>query len=400
MSLYIDPPAWPAHGRLWSHLASDHSLEELHRFAAASGVPRRGFDRDHYDVPAELYDGLVEAGATPVSSRVLVARVAAAGLRRRKHADRIVRPAEEPLLRPRRLRRGDTVAVPAPAGVVPAERLAAGVRRLESWGLRVRLGEHVHGRHPHLPYLAAPDEQRAADFSSAWLDPDVAAVWVARGGYGSQRVVDLVDWGSLARAEPKILVGFSDVTALHAAVAARLGLVSLHGHVVTSLGNAAEASAERIRRMLFEPDSVDDLLDGHDAEPVQGGVAEGPLTGGNLALLTADLATPYARPAAGAIAVLEDIEEPPYRLDRLLTQLVRAGWFDEVAGVVLGAFTDCGDPSVVDAVFAARLAPLGAPVVKGFDVGHSSTSACVPLGVHAVLDAEAGTLRLRHPPFA
>ena len=400
MALYIDPPTWPAHGRQWSHLVSDHSLEELHAFAAAAGVPHRGFERDHYDVPAELYDRLVEAGATPLSSRDLVARVAAAGLRRRKHSARIVRPAGEPLLRPRRLRAGDTVAVPAPAGVVPAERLTAGIRRLESWGLRVRLGRHVHGRHPHLPYLAASDASRAADFTTAWLDPDVAAVWVARGGFGSQLVVDRVDWSRLSEAEPKILVGFSDVTALHSAVASRLGLASLHAHVVTSLGNAAEASAEQVRRMLLEPDSVDDLLAGHDVEPVRGGVAQGPLTGGNLALLAADLATPYARPAAGCIAVLEDIEEQPYRLDRLLTQLLRSGWFDQVAGVVLGAFTDCGDPAVVDGVFAARLAPLGVPVVKGFDFGHSTTSACVPLGVRAVLDAEAGTLRVRHPPFA
>ena len=185
---------------------------------------------------------------------------------------------------------------------------------------------------------------------------------MARGDFGCQRVVDLVDWSRLARAEPKILVGFSDVTALHAAVATRLGLASLHAHVVTSLGGATDDSAAQVRRMLVEPEKIDDLLAGHEVQTVQGGTAEGPLVGGNLALLTADLATPYARPATGAIAVLEDIEEPPYRLDRLLTQLLRSGWFEGVAGVVLGAFTDCGDPSVVDALFAARLAPLGVPV--------------------------------------
>ena len=400
MTVYIDPPAWPAHGRLWSHLVSDRSLQELHTFAAASGVPRRGFDRDHYDVPADKYDGLVAAGAVPLPSRELVARLTAAGLRRPKHPARAVGLAGKPLLRPRRLGVGDTVAVPAPAGVVPPERLDAGVRRLEGWGLRVRLGDNVLGEHPNLPYLAASDADRAADFTAAWLDPEVSAVWMARGGYGCQRVVDLVDWSRLARAEPKILVGFSDVTALHAAVATRLGLASLHAHVVTSLGGATDDSAAQVRRMLVEPEKIDDLLAGHEVQTVQGGTAEGPLVGGNLALLTADLATPYARPATGAIAVLEDIEEPPYRLDRLLTQLLRSGWFEGVAGVVLGAFTDCGDPSVVDALFAARLAPLGVPVVKGFDLGHTATSACVPLGVLAVLDADAGTLRLRHPAFA
>lgn len=400
MTVLIDPPAWPAHGRLWSHLVSDSSFAELHAFAADNGVPRRGFERDHYDVPADIYDLLVNAGAQPVSSRDVVRRLSTAGLRRRK-ADAMAR--REPgavLLRPPRLERGDLVAVPATSGVVPELRLRAGVTRLESWGLRVRVDDHVLDRDARLSYLAGDDDARAAAFTDAWLDPEAAAVIVARGGYGSQRVVDLVDWRRLAEAEPKVLVGFSDATALHQAVAARLGLATVHSHVVTSLGAATPASAEALRRLLMEPEMVTDVLADQAPETVVGGVGRGVLLGGNLALLASDLGTPFSRPAAGGIVLLEDVGEGAYRVDRQLTHLLRAGWFEGARGLVLGAFTDCDDPVELDVVLEARLAPLGLPTVRHVDVGHTSSSATVPLGVEAVLDADLGTLVLTRPALS
>jgi muramoyltetrapeptide carboxypeptidase len=287
----------------------------------------------------------------------------------------------------------------ATAGVVPEERLLAGVRRLEGWGLRVRVGEHVLGTHVALRYLAGEDELRAAEFAAAWMDPDVVGVVLARGGYGSQRVLDLLDWRRLAEADPKVLVGFSDVTVLHQAVAARLGLVTVHGHVVTSLGAAESGSAEELRRLLMEPDSVADLFDGREVTSVVPGEAEGVLVGGNLSMLAAEVGSPYSRPARDSIALLEDLEEEPYRLDRLLTQLLRAGWFEGVVGIVAGAFTDCGPPDEVTAVLHDRLVRLGVPMVTDFDFGHTSTSACVPLGVTATLDATVGSLTLAAPPL-
>ncbi len=399
VTIFIDPPAWPAHGRLWSHLVSDDSLDELHRFAAHHGVPRRGFERDHYDVPGEAYDRLVAGGAVPISSRELVARLRDTGLRRRKALAPARRAVGNALLRPPRLHPGDAVGVVATSGVVPEERLRVGMARLESWGLRVQLGQHVLGRHPSLGYLAASDEDRAADFAAAWADADLAGVWVARGGYGAQRMVDLLDWRRLAEAEPKVLVGYSDVTALHQAMATRLGLVTLLGHVVTSLGDATEKSADQLRRLVLDPTAVD-LLAGHDTSTLVGGAAAGVLVGGNLAVLAADVGTPFSRPAAGGIAVLEEIGEEPYRVDRLLTQLIRGGWFSGVAGIVIGAFTDCGDPLEVDRVIEQRLVPLGVPLVRGFDAGHTRSSATVPLGVAAMLDADRRSLELAVPPLA
>jgi muramoyltetrapeptide carboxypeptidase len=394
VTLFIDPPNSPGHGRLWSHLASDESYDELHRFAAGLGIPRRGFDRDHYDIPAERYDAVVAAGAQPVSSRELTRLLRASGLRRRKaEALRPRRPGQS-LVRARRLVPGDTVAVVAPAGPVPTERLDTGLEVLRGWDLQVREMPHLRGRLGGLDYLAAPDASRAADLMAAWGDPDVAAVLCGRGGYGVHRMVDLLDWASLAAAGPKALVGFSDVTALHQAFAARLGVSTIHGPVVTSLGAGDEESRTHLRTMLFEPESALSLT----PEPVTGlvpGRAEGVVVGGNVALLAAEVGTSTSVPARDSIALLEDVDENPYRLDRMLTRPIRAGWFDGARGVAVGRFSGCGEERSVRRLVEDRIAPLGVPMLFGVPVGHGGRNLAVPFGVPAVLDADAGTLVLR-----
>lgn len=393
MTLLIDPPNSPGHGRLWSHLASDESFEELHRFADGLGIPARGFDRDHYDIPADRYHAVVAAGATPVPSRELIARLRDSGLRRRK-ADRLSpREPGRALVRAARLHAGDVVAVTSPAGPVTAARLDPGVAVLESWGLVVRLMDHVRRRHPQLSYLSSDDAVRAADFTQAWCDPSVTAVVCARGGYGAQRMVDLLDREALAAAGPKVLLGFSDVTALHQAFAAWLGLSTVHGPVVTSLGAEDESSREHLRELLFERSRGLALTS--PAPALVGGRAEGVLVGGNLALLAAGVGTSGSRPAAGSIAVLEDVGEELYRLDRLLTQLLRAGWFDRVRGIALGQFRDCGTAQSLRFLFSERLGRLGVPVIWDLPFGHVDRNLAFPLGVPAVLDADAGTLTLR-----
>ena len=397
MTLLIDPPNSPGHGRLWSHLASDESVDELHRFARRLGLPPRGFDRDHYDIPAERYPEVVAAGATPVTSRELTARLRAAGLRRRKSPALGPRPGGSELVRASRLRPGDRVAVVSPSGPVPDDRLDRGLAVLESWGLEVRVMPHVRGAHPELPYLADSDEARAEDLTTAWCDPATRAVFCARGGYGAQRMVDLLDWPAIADAGPKVLVGFSDVTALHQAFAARLGLSTVHGPVVTSLGGGCdEASREHLRALLFEP-ATRLTVTPEPVTPLVAGRAEGVLVGGNVALLAASLGTADSVPAVDSLALLEDVGEELYRLDRMLTHLLRAGWFDGVRGVVLGDFTDCGAPESVQGLMLDRLGRLGVPLVWGAAVGHEPTNLAFPLGVPAALDADAGTLVLQRP---
>lgn len=396
MTLLIDPPNSAGHGRLWSHLASDESFDELHRFAAGLGIPLRGFDRDHYDVPAERYAEVVAAGAVPVSSRELIRALKAAGLRRRK--TEVLRPRRpgQALVRPRRLVPGDTVAVVAPSGPVPVERLEGGLAVLRSWGLEVREMPGVRTRLAATGYLAGADAARAADLMTAWTDPGVAAVVAARGGYGAQRIVELLDWEALAAAGPKILLGFSDVTALHQAFAKRLGVATVHGPVVTSLGAGDAESRDHLQRLLFSPDTAL-ALSREPVSTVVGGRGEGPLVGGNLTVLAAEVGTPTCLAAAGCIAVLEDVGEDPYRVDRLLTQLLRSGWFDRVHGIALGRFRGCGTEHQLRRLAEDRLAPLGVPLVLGLPVGHGEPNLAVPFGVPAVLDADAGTLTLRVP---
>lgn len=393
--LLIDPPDVPGHGRLWSHLASDESFEELHRFAEQLGIPARGFDRDHYDIPADRYEAVVEAGAVPVSSREMVTRLTAAGLRRRKRRA----PAPRPPVRPPRLNPGDPVAVVAPSGPVERARLDAGLAVLRSWGLVVHETGAVRGADARLPYLAADDAARAEAFTRAWCDPGVRAVLCARGGYGVQRVVDLLDWQRLAEAAPKILVGFSDITALHQAFAVRLGLVTVHGPVVTSLGAGDDLSREHLRRLLFDAPRRLSLTPA-PATCVVPGRAEGRLIGGNVALLAAGIGTRDAGSADGCIAVLEDVGEEPYRLDRLLTQLLRSGWFGGVRGIALGGFTSCGADDLAHRVLEDRLVPLGVPVVRDVAVGHDLRNLAFPVGVPAVLDADAGTVEVVSEPLA
>jgi len=283
-------------------------------------------------------------------------------------------------------RPGDQVAVVAPSGPVDPGKLDAGVAWLRGLGLEVRLGKHVHDR---WGYLAGDDAGRAADLQDAWCDPEIAAVLCARGGYGAMRVLDHLDWPALAAAAPKRLQGSSDITALHVAFGDRLGVATAFGPMVATLLADPDPVSEETARaaLLGDPRPV---TGGHPLVP---GRAAGPLTGGNLSLLVALLGTPYAPPPArGRIVLLEDVGEQPYRVDRMLTQLLMSGWLDGAAGLALGSWTDCGDPVRLRAVLAERLGGLGVPVAAGLPVGHGAPQHTVTLGAGALLDADSGTL--------
>ncbi|MHA6804830.1 S66 peptidase family protein [Salinifilum ghardaiensis] len=300
--------------------------------------------------------------------------------------------------RPPRLREGDTVAVVAPAGPVPGEVLDTGLRQVREWDLHVRLGEHVRARHPRVEYLAGTDAQRAADLEAAWCDPEVRAVLCARGGYGTMRVLDRLDWRAMAAAGPKVLVGSSDVTALHDAFAAHLGVVTLFGPMLATPAFTEDPTArEHLRRSLFEPGAALELA-GAAAECLVPGTARGPTCGGNLSVTAGTLGSPDApAPPPGGIALLEDVTEDPYQLDRFLTQLRRAGWFDRAGGVALGSWTRCGPPEQVRATMSDVLGELGVPVLGEVGFGHCTGQSTVPLGAVAELDAARRTLRMTGP---
>ncbi|WP_406632256.1 LD-carboxypeptidase [Amycolatopsis sp. WGS_07] len=296
-------------------------------------------------------------------------------------------------MRPARLSAGDTVALVAPSGPVPQDLLDAALPVLRGWGVKVRVGAGV--RAPGQSYLSAPDKARAAEFAEAWLDPEVRCVLAARGGYGTQRMIDLVDWTALKAAGPKVLAGSSDVTALHRAVHTHLDLATLLSPMPASV-LFDEPASEHLRRTLFEPDHTR-VLRAREPDVLVPGRALGVLVGGNLTLLASGVGTAEQGSARGGVVLLEDVTESPYRIDRMVTQLLRSGWFDGVRGIVLGSWAACGDQAEIRELMAERLSPLGVPVLSGFGFGHVPGSPTLPLGVSASLDTELGTLTLDSP---
>lgn len=302
------------------------------------------------------------------------------------------------LSRPRRLEPGDRVVVVAPSGPVPKDRLNAGCAILRDWGLDVVVAPHVLAVHDRFAYLAGGDAERAGDLQHAWLDPSVAAVLCARGGYGVQRILDRLDWSAMRAVTPKVLAGYSDITALHEAVATQLGVATLHAPMVGAhVFLSDHRTAETFRRTLFEPESVR-VMTSPTARTLVPGVAHGITVGGCLGMLAAEVGTTTGRRnAAGGILLLEDVDEKAYRIDGFLTHLLRAGWLDGVAGVVLGSWKDC-EP--VDEVVLDRLRGLRVPVVSELGFGHGDSSLTVPLGLPATLDADAATLTVDVPALA
>ncbi len=303
-----------------------------------------------------------------------------------------------PLERPRALRAGDRVAVVATSGPVAPERLDAGLEILRGWDLDPVVAPHAGGRDERFGYLAADDAARAGDLTRAWCDPRVRAVLCARGGYGAQRMVDLLDWEAMRAAGGKVFTGLSDVTVLHEAFARRMGLATYYGPVVAGVAfTGDEGSREHLRRTLFEPETVT-ALTSLTAATLVPGRACGVTFGGCASMLAAEAGTRHGRTSGkGGLLVLEDVGEPPYRLDRVLTQLLRCGALDGVAGIALGSWRDCGPYETVRELLLDRFGGLGVPIVEELGFGHGDSCLTVPLGLPAVLDADAATLTPRIP---
>jgi muramoyltetrapeptide carboxypeptidase len=296
------------------------------------------------------------------------------------------------LTRPRRLRSGDRVAVVAPSGPVRADRLAKGCVILRTWGLDVVVGPHVTAVDDGLAYLAGDDQGRASDLQSAWLDPTVVGIVCARGGYGAERILELLDWSAMRAAGLKVFAGYSDITALHEAFALSLGLVTLHSPMAAAQAFLADdRTAELFRRTLFQPGSMQTLTS-PTAETLVPGRAYGVTVGGCLSVLASSIGTPTGRRSvAGGILLLEDVAEEPYRLDRMLTHLLRSGWLDGVAGVAFGSLFGCGPADLLRELIVDRLGGLDVPIVWELGFGHGPSSLTVPLGVPATLDADPAT---------
>ncbi|BCY10774.1 muramoyltetrapeptide carboxypeptidase [Actinoplanes sp. L3-i22] len=300
------------------------------------------------------------------------------------------------VVRPCALRPGDRVRVVAPAGV-PDTRLARGIQILESFGLVVETGAHLYDR---FGYLAGTDADRLADLNAAFRDPGIRGVFAARGGYGTQRIIDGLDLAAVRR-DPRVFVGFSDLTVLSGRLWTAAGLVSFYGPMVNwTDSRTGPAEIESLRRAVMTAEPI--VLTSDPAEPSAAvsvpGTATGTLLGGNLTMLQASVHTPDLPDLRGAILVFEDTDEGPYSYDRMLTHLIRSGALRRIAGVAVGQFTNAtgsaGQWTAAQAV-QDRLGGLGVPVLGGLRIGHGNGQLTVPLGSRATIDTAAGTLTVQ-----
>jgi len=297
---------------------------------------------------------------------------------------------KEPI-RPPRLKPGDTIGIAAPAGSFDRESFSQGLSFVESLGFRTRVCDEIFEK---TGYLAGPDAMRAQLLNQLFEDPEIQGIICARGGFGSLRILPLVDFDAI-RKNPKVFMGFSDITALLTSITARSGLVSFHGPVVTSLAGASDMT----RNTLFSAISSDRPLEVQPAHGavIQAGRAQGAVTGGNLATLCHLLGTPFQAGFKDRILLLEDRGEAPYRIDRMVSQMKLAGCFKGIVGLVLGRFEKCGDPDGIYHIFEEHFRDVHIPILAGFDIGHGKQNTTIPFGIEAVLDTDRQVLSFSQP---
>jgi muramoyltetrapeptide carboxypeptidase len=292
---------------------------------------------------------------------------------------------------PSRLYEGDTIGVISPAGPPDMEHLEVATGWLKQLGFQVRLGMSVAKKYG---YLAGSDDDRLDDFHRMFADDSVRAVICSRGGYGTARFADRINY-DLIRSHPKVFWGYSDITYLHTAIRQKTGLVTFHGPMLASdLGdNDVPLLSKQLFSQLFQPMSL--RYDEHlsPLTTLQGGTAEGMLVGGNLTLLASSLGTDFEIDTKDKLLLIEDIGEAPYRVDSMLNQLRLAGKLDQASGFIIGDFhqtqADNRDATLTyQEVFQTYLGELGKPAISGFMIGHCAPNFSIPFGVDAMLDAD------------
>lgn len=310
-----------------------------------------------------------------------------------------LRASRSPLRAVRSLVPGARVALVAPAGPIHEDDVERAVDNARSFGWEPVVGAHVLERYS---YFAARDDARLDDLNAALRDDRIDAIWCIRGGYGMMRLLDGIDFDALAR-DPRPVMGYSDITALHAGVNRCAGIVSFHSPVARE--KITPFTRDSFVRAMRGEDSCGVA---RDARVIRGGTARGRLAGGNLALMAALAGTPYLPDLTNAILVLEDVNEALYRVDRMLTQLRLAGALRDVAAIAFGHCTDCDadespddtrEQRTLDVVLREHADALGVPCLVNIPLGHIDEHWTIPLGALATLDADARTLTV-HPTEA
>jgi len=311
-------------------------------------------------------------------------------------------------IKPPRLNHGDTIGIVAPASApIDPQAIDRSVKVLQRLGFKIKLGRHLRKRRG---FLAGSDQERVGDLMRMFRDPEVKAILCVRGGYGTARLLPLLDY-QMIRANPKIFVGYSDITSLHCAFLKKANLVTFHGPMLHSdfcKKDMPDFTLQSFLNTLTQPYAAGSICKTYHGKisVLRRGKASGRLLGGNISLLCTTLGTPYQPSFKKKILFLEDLDEAPYRFDRMLTHLLNAGVLQQVAGVAVGLNRNCIDPQAkkrkqywqtVEDVLKERLAPLKVPVVDGLPFGHVPLNATLPMGVQAELDGTNGDLTILEP---
>jgi len=316
--------------------------------------------------------------------------------------------ADTSIIKPKRLKAGDTIGLVAPGSFISQKQLQASKENLQALGFNVACAKSILAKEG---YLAGTDQQRADDLNEMFSRKDIDGIVAARGGYGCTRILPLLDY-EMIRNNPKALVGYSDITALLFGIFRKTGLVCFHGPVGVSTFN--KFSVDHFTEVLIHPHEKLALYDADEANKtpaykplaIRSGKARGKLVGGNLSLVVSVIGTPYDVDSAGKIIFLEEVGEEPYRVDRMITQMLEAGKFEKAAGVALGVFLDCvpkpDDSGVlssfsVEEVLSTRLSNLNVPVLYGMSFGHISNKFTLPFGIEAELDSVEQKITLLEP---
>ncbi|GAB4041023.1 S66 peptidase family protein [Spirosoma jeollabukense] len=309
------------------------------------------------------------------------------------------------LIKPAKLRPGDTIGLFCPAApAYSQETVKITQESLQALGFQTKLGPHIYDRYG---YLAGRDADRVSDLHAFFTDQSVKAVMAIHGGWGCARLLPLLDYDLIQR-NPKVLIGYSDITALLLAIYAKTGLVTIHGPVGSATFNTY--TVDWLKRVLMEGETVtmrnptdkgDNLTQTQDRiTTIRPGLARGRLVGGNLTVLSHLIGSPYLPDWKNTILFLEDTHEDIYRMDRMFTQLKLAGILNQIAGFIFGRCTDCGPGNgsygslTLDDVLTEYIIPLDKPAYSGAMIGHISNKFTVPLGIDTEIDATAGTIRL------
>ncbi|SHI42018.1 S66 peptidase family protein [Lutispora thermophila] len=296
-------------------------------------------------------------------------------------------------MKPKALKKGDTIGLIAPASPVLESKAKACIEWVKSSGYNVKWGESIFASRG---YLSGDDELRANDINMMFRDEEVDAIFCIRGGYGTMRLLDMIDY-DLIKNNPKIFIGYSDITALHTTFYQRTGLITFHGPMVASFAKKRldKLSEDYMMRALMNPEPLGDIINPPDI-PIRaynGGCAKGKIVGGNLSILADTMGTPYEIDTKDKILFIEDVGERPYNIDRMLLQLKLGGKFRDAAGIVIGDWADCvpeenEESLTIDEIIEDIVVPCGKPILSGYKIGHCSPNITIPIGAQGFIDCE------------